>query len=243
VGQNISSENCTELSQQLSEWRSSGSGGGSMRFETQLLQLESAAPTPADRRRMIMRLLTIVCLSGVILEIAIWTGLVAGWTSLARSSSGAPSTTPGRATEPRSALTSPPDLIDLDVAAAREEIGKIKEALRQPSVAERKESAGGIADLSAAREETQTTRTRDREAEKNVSEAMGKRVQERARAKTLDRGAARAREEIRMFSLQIEPASQSSGIEQELMQERARSEALDHNLAAARQEMKTRPTN
>jgi hypothetical protein len=198
---------------------------------------------PADWSRVMMRLLTIVCLSAVSLQIAIWSGLVAGGTTPVGSSLGDAATRLERATEPRSALTSPPDLIDLDVAAAREEIGKIKEALRQPSVAERKESAGGIADLSAAREETQTTRTRDREAEKNVSEAMGKRVQERARAKTLDRGAARAREEIRMFSLQIEPASQSSGIEQELMQERARSEALDHNLAAARQEIKTRPTN
>jgi len=45
-----------------------------------------------------------------------------------------------------------------------------------------------------------------------------------------------------MLSLQIEPAKQSSGIEQELAQERARAEALDRDLAAARQEIKTLKT-
>jgi chromosome segregation ATPase len=180
-----------------------------------------------------MRLLTIVCLSAASLQIAIWSGLVAGWTTPAGSSLGDAATTLERATEPRSALASPPDPPNRDVAAAREEIRKLKEAWGQTSAAEQKESARARSDLSAAREETPMLRARHREAEKNVSNAVEKRAQERARAKALDR------EEIRMLGLQIETAKQSSGIEQQLAQERERAEALDRDLAAARQEIKT----
>ena len=189
-----------------------------------------------------MRLLTIACLCAASLQIAIWSGLVAGWTTPVESSLGDAATTLERATEPRSALTSPSDPLNRDVAAAREEIRKLKEAWRQTSAAKQKESARAIADLSAAREETRTLRARHREAEKKVSDAVEKQVQERWRAKVLDRDLAKAREEIRRLSLQIEPAKQSSGIEQELAQERARAEALDRDLAAARQEIQTLKT-
>jgi chromosome segregation ATPase len=184
-----------------------------------------------------MRLLTIVCLSAASLQIAIWSGLVAGWTTPVGSSLGDAATTLER--EPRSALTSPHDPLNRDVAAAREEIRKLKEAWRQTSAAEQKESARAIADLSAAREETRRLRARHREAEKKVSDAVEKQVQEHLRAKGLDRDLAKAREEIRMLSLQIETAKQTSGIEQELAHERARAEALDRDLAAARQEIQT----
>jgi len=108
----------------------------------------------------------------------------------------------------------------------------------QTSAAEQ-EIARAIADLSAGREETPTLRARYREAEKNVTNAVENQMQERARAKVLDRGVGKAREEIRMLSLQVETAKQSSSIEQELAQERARAAALDRDLAAARQEIKT----
>jgi len=145
-----------------------------------------------------MRLLTIVCLSAASLQIAIWSGLVAGWTTPVGSSLGDAATTLER--EPRSALTSPPDPLNRDVAAAREEIRKLKEAWRQTSAAEQKESARAIADLSAAREETRTLRARHREAEKKVSGAVEKQVQERARAEALDRDLAAARHEIKTLT-------------------------------------------
>ena len=131
-----------------------------------------------------IRLLTIACLCAASLQIAIWSGLVAGWTTLVGSSLEDAATTPEPATEPRSALTSPSDPLNPDVAAAREEIRKLKEAWRQTSAAQ---SARAIADLSAAREETRTLRARHREAEKKVSDAVEKQVQERARAEALDR--------------------------------------------------------
>jgi cell division protein FtsB len=187
-----------------------------------------------------MRLLTIVCLCAAILQIAIWSGLVAGWTALVGSSLGDAATTLERATEPRSALTSSADPLNRDVAAAREEIWKLKEAWRQTSAAKQKESARTIADLSAAREEARTLRARHREAEKKVSDAVEKQVQERARAEALDRDLVAARQEIQTLKVrQSDGAQQVSAAGQQLAQERARAEALDRDLAAARQEIQT----
>jgi hypothetical protein len=126
------------------------------------------------------------------------------------------------------------------VAAAREEIRKLKEAWRQNSAAKQKESARAIADLSVAREETRTLRARHREAEKKVSDAVEKQVQERARAEALDRDLAAARQEIQTLKVrQSDGAQQVSAAEQESAQERGRAEALDRDLAAARQEIQT----
>ena len=188
-----------------------------------------------------IRLLTIACLCAASLQIAIWSGLVEGWTTLVGSSSGDATTTLEGATEPRSALTSPSDPLDRDVAAAREEIRKLKEAWRQTSAAKQKESARDIADLSAAREETRTLRARHREAEKKVSDAVEKQVQERARAEALDRDLAAARQEIQTLKVrQSDGAQQVSAAEQQLLaQEGARADALDRDLAAARQEIQT----
>jgi cell division protein FtsB len=187
-----------------------------------------------------IRLLTIACLCAASLQIAIWSGLVAGWTTLVGSSLGDAATTLERATEPRSALTSPSDPLNRDVAAAREEIRKLKEAWRQTSAAQ---SARAIADLSAAREETRTLRARHGEAEKKVSDALEKQVQERARAEALDRDLAAARQEIQTLKVrQSDGAQQVSAAEQESAQERARAEALDRNLTAAGQEIQTLET-
>ena len=191
-----------------------------------------------------IRLLTIACLSAVSLEIAIWSGLDAGWTTRVGSSSGDAATTLELATEPRSALTSPSDPLNRDVtaaredvSAAREEIRKLKEAWTQTSAAQ---SARAVADLAAAREETRTLTARHREAEKKVSDAVEKQVQERARAEALDRDLTAAGQEIRTLETrQSDGAQQVSAVEQQLAQERARAEALDRDLAAARQEIQT----
>jgi hypothetical protein len=155
-----------------------------------------------------IRLLTIACVCAVSLEIAIWSGLVAGWTTRVGSSLGDAATTLERATEPRSALTSPSDPLNRDVTAAREdvaagreEIRKLKEAWRQTSAAKQMESARAIADLSAAREDIRTLRASHREAEKKVSDAVEKQVQERARAEALDRDLAAARQEIQTLKV------------------------------------------
>jgi hypothetical protein len=185
-----------------------------------------------------IRLLTIACLCAASLQIAIWGGLVADWTTLVGSSLGDAASTLERATEPRSALTSPSDPLNRDVAAAREEIRKPKEAWRQTSAAQ---SARAIADLSAAREETRTLRARHGEAEKKVSDAVEKQVEERARAEALDRDLTAARQEIQTLKVrQSDGAQQVSAAEQQLLaQEGARAEALDRDLAAARQEIQT----
>jgi len=184
-----------------------------------------------------LRLLTIACLCAASLQIAIWGGLVADWTTLVGSLLGDGATTLERATEPRSALTSPSDPLNRDVAAAREEIRKLKEALRQTSASQ---SARAIADLSAAREETRTLRARHGEAEKKMSDAVEKQVQERARAEALDRDLTAARQEIQTLETrQSDGALQVSAVGQQLAQERARAEALDRDLAAARQEIQT----
>ena len=184
-----------------------------------------------------IRLLTIACLCAASLQIAIWSGLVAGWTTLVGGSLGDAATTLERATEPRSALTSPSDPLDRDVAAAREEIRKLKEAWRQTSAAQ---SARAIADLSAAREETRTLRARHSEAEKKVSDAVEKQVQERARAEALDRDLAAARQEIQTLKVdQANAAQDASAAERTRARERARGEALAGNLAAVREENRT----
>ena len=112
---------------------------------------------------IMIRLLTIACLCAASLQIAIWSGLVSGWTTLVESSLGDAATKLQRATEPRSALTSPADPLNCDVAAAGEEIRKLKEAWRETSAAQ---SARAVADLAAAREETRALTARHREAEK-----------------------------------------------------------------------------
>ena len=197
---------------------------------------------------MMIRLLTIACLCAASLQIAIWSGLVAGWTTLVGSSLEDAATTPEPATEPRteprSALTSSSDLLNPDVAAAREEIRKLKEAWRQTSAAQ---SARAIADLSAAREETRTLRARhgeaEKEAEKKVSDVVKKQAQECARAEALDRDLAAARQEIQTLKVrQSDGAQQVSAAEQELAQERARAEALDRDLTAAGQKIQALET-
>ena len=187
-----------------------------------------------------IRLLTVACLCAASLQMAIWSGLVSGWTTLVGSSLGDAATKLERATEPRSALTSPSDPLNRDVAAAREEIRKLKEAWRQTSAAKQKESARDIADLSAAREETRTLRARHREAEKKVSDAVEKQVQERARAEALDRDLAAARQEIQTLKVdQANAAQDASAAERTRARERARGEALAGNLAAVREENRT----
>jgi hypothetical protein len=193
-----------------------------------------------------IRLLTVACLCAASLQIAIWSGLVSGWTTLVASSLGDAATKLERATEPRSALTSPTDPLNRDVAAAGEEIRKLKEAWRETSAAQ---SARAVADLAAAREETRTLTARHREAEKKVSDAVEKQAQERARAEALDRDLAAAHQEIQTLKVrQSDGAQQVSAAEQQLLvqkgarvlaQERARAEALDRDLAAARQEIQT----
>jgi hypothetical protein len=192
-----------------------------------------------------IRLLTIACLCAASFQIAIWSGLVAGWTTLVGSSLEDAATTPEPATEPRSAPKSPSDPLNPDVAAAREEIRKLKEAWRQTSAAQ---SARAIADLPAAREETRTLRARhgeaEKEAEKKVSDVVKKRVQERARAEALDRDLAAARQEIQTLKVrQSDGAQQVSAAEQELAQERARAEALDRALTAAGQKIQALETH
>jgi hypothetical protein len=176
-----------------------------------------------------IRLLTIACLSAVSLEIAIWSGLDAGWTTRVGSSLGDAATTLELATEPRSALTSPSDPLNRDVTAAREDVSAAREEIRKRA----------IADLSA-REDIRALRASHREAEKKVSDAVEKQVQERARAEALDRDLTAAGQEIRTLETrQSDGAQQVSAVEQQLAQERARAEALDRDLAAARQEIQT----
>src|SRR3984957_14015220 len=189
---------------------------------------------------MMIRPLTIACMCAASLQIAIWSGLVADWTTLGGRLLGDAAPTLEPATEPRSALTSPSDPFNRDVAAAGEEIRKLKEAWRETSAAQ---SARAVADLAAAREETRTLTARHREAEKKVSDAVAKQVQERARAEALDRDLAAARQEIQTLKArQSDGAQQVSAVEQQLAQERARAEALDRDLAAARQEIQTLET-
>jgi cell division protein FtsB len=198
--------------------------------------------------RLMMRLLTIACLCAAGLQIAIWSGLVSGWTTLVGSSLGDAATKLERATEPRSALTSPADPLNRDVAAAGEENRKLKEARRETSAAQ---SARAVADLAATREETRTLTARHREAEKKASDAVEKQVQERARAEALDRDLAAARQEIQTLKMrQSDGVQQVSAADQLLAQkgarvlahERARAEALDRDLAATGQEIQTLET-
>jgi hypothetical protein len=199
---------------------------------------------------IMIRLLTVACLCAAGLQIAIWSGLVSGWTTLVGSSLGDAATKLERATEPRSALTTPADPLNRDVAAAGEEIRKLKEAWRETSAAQ---SARSVADLAAAREETRTLTARHREAEKKVSDAVEKQVQERARAEALDRDLAAARQEIETLKVrQSDGAQQVSAAEQQLLaqkgarvlaQERARAEALDRDLAATGQALETRQSD
>jgi TPR repeat protein len=141
------------------------------------------------------------------------------------------------ATQPRSALTSPSDPLNRDVAAALEEIRKPEEAWRETSAAQ---SARAVADLAAAREETRTLTARHREAEKKASDAVEKQVQERARAEALDRDLAAARQEIQTLKAdQANAAQDASAAERTRARERARGEALAGNLAAVREENRT----
>jgi cell division protein FtsB len=196
-----------------------------------------------------IRLLTVGCLCAAGLQIAIWSGLVSGWTTLVASPLGDAATKLERATEPRSALTSPADPLNRDVAAAGEENRKLKEPWRETSAAQ---SARAVADLAAARDENRALTARHREAEKKVSDAVEKLVRERARAEALDRDLAAARQEIRTLKVrQSDDAQQVSAAEQQLLaqkgarvlaQERARAEALDRDLAATGHEIQTPET-
>jgi hypothetical protein len=197
-----------------------------------------------------IRLLIVACLCAASLQIAIWSGLISGWTTwttLVGSSLGDAATKLERTIKPRSALTSSSDPLSRDVAAARKEIQKLMEAWRQTAAAQ---SARAVADLSAAHEETRTLAARHREAEKEaekkVSDAVEKQVQERARAEALDRDLVAARQEIQTLKVrQSNGAQQVSAAEREaereLAQERARA-ALDRVLAAAGQEIQTLET-
>jgi hypothetical protein len=157
----------------------------------------------------VIRLLTVACLCAASLQIAIWSGLVSGWTTPVGSSLGDAATKLERAAEPRSALTSPADLLNRDVAATGAAFRNLKEAWRQNSAAQ---NARAIADLSAAREETRTLRARHGEAEKKVSDALEKQVQERARAEALDRDLAAARQEIQTLKVDQTKVAQDGNL-------------------------------
>jgi hypothetical protein len=159
-----------------------------------------------------IRLLTIACLCAAGLQVAIWSGLVAGWstwTTLVGSPLGEAATKLERATEPRSALTSsaltsPADSLSRDVAAAREEIRKLEEAWRQTSAAEQQLLA-----------------------------------QEGARAEALDR-LAEARQEIQTLKVdQANAAQEAAAAERTRAQERAQGDAPAGNLAAVCEENRT----
>jgi hypothetical protein len=187
----------------------------------------------------VIRLLTVACLCAASLQIAIWSGLVSGWTTPVASSLGDAATKLERAAERRSALTSPAGLLNRDVAAAGAAFRNLKEAWRQNSAAQ---NARAIADLSAARQETQTLRARPGEAEKRVSDAdaVEKQEQEHARAESIDRVLAAAGQEIETLfeTRQSDGAPQVSAAEREPAQERARA-ALDRVLAAVGHEIHT----
>src|ERR1700730_663326 len=173
-----------------------------------------------------IRLLTIACLSAVSLEIAIWSGLDAGWTTRVGSSLGDAATTRELATDPRSALTSPSAPLNRDVTAAREDVSAAREEIRKRA----------IADLSA-REDIRALRASHREAEKKVSDAVEKQVQESARAEALDRDLTAARQEIQTLKVdQASAAQDASAAERTRARERARGEALAGNLAAVNPE-------
>jgi hypothetical protein len=125
------------------------------------------------------------------------------------------------------------------VAAAGAAFRNLKEAWRQNSAAQ---NARAIADLSAARQETQTLRARPGEAEKRVSDAdaVEKQEQEHARAESIDRVLAAAGQEIETLfeTRQSDGAPQVSAAEREPAQERARA-ALDRVLAAVGHEIHT----
>jgi TPR repeat protein len=114
-----------------------------------------------------IRPLTIACLGAaslLIATIAIWSDLDADSTGVGRSSGDA-ATTLARATEPRSALTSPSDPLNRDVTAAREEIRKraiadlaekkVSDAVEK-QVQERARAEALDRDHAAARQEIQT---------------------------------------------------------------------------------------
>jgi hypothetical protein len=195
-------------------------------------------PMPARWRRMMIRLLTVACLCAASLQIAIWSGLVADWTRLVGSSLGDAATTLERATEPRSALTSPSDPLNRDVAAADEEIRKLEEARRQNSAAEQQllaqdgARAEALDRLTAARQEIQTLKMREIDGAQELA-------QERARAEALDRGLAAARQEIQTLKVDQANALDASAADRTPARERARGEILAGNLAAVREENRT----
>jgi hypothetical protein len=145
--------------------------------------------------------------------------------------------------------------LDRDLAAAREEISKLKDAqggaARQVSAAaaevtqERALSQGLDRDLASAREEIRELKDAQGIAAQQVSATAAQLAQERKRSQALDRELVAAREEIStvtekrtVIAHQSEAAPQSSAAEGELARERARSEALHRDLAAAREEIR-----
>jgi hypothetical protein len=194
-----------------------------------------------------IRLLTIACLCAAGLQVAIWSGLVAGWstwTTLVGSPLGEAATKLERATEPRSALTSsaltsPADSLSRDVAAAREEIRKLEEAWKQTSAAEQQllaqegARAEALDRLAEARQEIQTLKVRQIDGAQELA-------QERARAEALDRNLAAARQEIETLKVdQANAAQEAAAAERTRAQERAQGDAPAGNLAAVCEENRT----
>src|SRR3984893_15523628 len=167
-----------------------------------------------------IRLLTIACLSAVSLEIAIWSGLDAGWTTRGGGSLGDAATTLELGTEPRAALTIPSAPLNRDVTAAREDVSAAREEIRKRT----------IADLSA-REDIRALRASHREAEKKVSDAVEKQVQESARAEALDRDLAAARQEIQTLKVgQANAAAQDALVRQGNIQIQGARLWLEHSV-------------
>jgi hypothetical protein len=151
---------------------------------------------------MTIRLLTVACLCVAGLQIAIWSGLLAGWSTLVGNSLAA--TKLARAIAPRAALMSP-----AAPSAASEELRKLHDALKQTSAAEQQllaqESARAEAldRLAAARLEIQMLEARRSGGAEELA-------QERARAEALDRDLAAARQEIQTLRVDQANAAQDA---------------------------------
>jgi TPR repeat protein len=189
-----------------------------------------------------IRPLTIACLGAaslLIATIAIWSGLDADSTGVGRSSGDA-ATTLARATEPRSALTSPSDPLNRDVTAAREEIRKraiadlaekkVSDAVEK-QVQERARAEALDRDHAAARQETQTLKVRQSDGAQQVSAAEQQLAQERARAEALDRDHAAARQEIQTLKVdQANAAAQDALVRQGNIQIQGAQLWLEHSV-------------
>ena len=194
-----------------------------------------------------IRLLTVACLCAASLQIAIWSGLVSGWTTLVGSSLG------DAATKLELAAAAQNARAIADLSAARQETrtlrarpGEAEKRVSDADAVEKQEQEHARAEsidrvLAAAGQEIQTLfETRQSDGAPQVSAAEREPAQERARA-ALDRVLVAVGREIHtLFEMrQSDDARQVSAVEQQLAQERARAEALDRDLAAAGQEIQT----